>query len=240
MEGASTRPTFPLLDFPLGEFTDNIAVFLQPTNEPNLVPRVLHAASVLGSTTSVWPVVVLTVDSSQLLESASLRRAVKQKRIFIQPLPAGLDIPDRAAVSMFLASPWLWQRMAAANRILLFGPDSILCANSNSTVDDYVEFDMIGIPGSLSLLNPKLFLEATQRLAVEERGRGQSGASDEGFYSLLQDMGANLPSLEISKSFLAEKDYSEAALGYVQSISLPKGRARQIHEWCPEAGLIEH
>jgi len=42
---------------------------------------------------------------------------------------------------------WLWRAMAA-DKVLVFGGNSAICANSKLTVQDFVKYDWVGPPWS--------------------------------------------------------------------------------------------
>lgn len=138
-----------------------------PSRAPNLVPIILHFANILGPR---WPVVLLTL-RARWAEPASpaFRRHAAAGRVRVDFLPEGTAFPSHAAVSLFLARPWLWERFQSAGRVLLFQADSVLCGASGRAVEDYLGWDFVGAPvapaygvgynGGLSLRNPRLLLE---------------------------------------------------------------------------------
>ena len=238
----------PLVDLPTYEFRDSVAVIIEPFLQPNLVPVMLHFASVLGSTRSRWPVVLFTREESWTTpESIPFQRALRDQRIHVRPLPSDQDFKSRTAVSNFLAGPWLWERLASANRVLLFQLDSILCANANATVDDFLQYDMVGAPiaphigkgynGGLSLRNPKLFLDVAkdpERQFINEAEEFE----DQWFFVRLTEKGAHLPSADVAKTFAVETMYYERPLGYHQPTRWQKENMEQIGKWCPEVGML--
>lgn len=138
-----------------------------PSTVANLVPVMLHFASVLGPK---WPIVLVT-SLANWIEPASpaFRRLMDEDRIRIHFLPEGTVFPNHTSVSVFLTEPWLWEQFESADRVLLFQADSVLCSKSATRVDDFAEWDLIGAPissqfgvgfnGGLSLRNPKRILE---------------------------------------------------------------------------------
>lgn len=150
-------------------FPDSVAVIMEtdPNAVANLVPLMLHFASVLGPK---WPIVLVT-SLANWTEPASpaFLRLLREDRIRIHFLPEGTTFPDHASVSVFLTQPWLWEQFESADRVLLFQADSIICSKSAARVDDFAEWDLVGAPissqygvgfnGGLSLRNPKIVLE---------------------------------------------------------------------------------
>lgn len=141
-----------------------------PARVANLVPVMLHFASVLGPR---WPVVLLT-RKDRWVEPASpaFRRLMAERQLHIYFLPEETAFPDHRSVSVFLTRPWFWEQFESAGRVLLFQADSVVCASSGRAVDDFLEWDLIGAPvaaqygvgynGGLSLRNPKLVLEVVR------------------------------------------------------------------------------
>ncbi|KAL3418600.1 hypothetical protein PVAG01_10316 [Phlyctema vagabunda] len=149
----------------------NVAVIIEDRPLSNLAPLLLHFSSVLGPD---WPIVLYTSEGKQP-GSLPFRRAVEEGRISVRNLPDGIAFTQHQAVSQFLTSPWLWDQLAPAGHVLLFQADSILCANSDLRVDDFLGYDFVGAPiyvpanpaaghgeglnGGLSLRNRSMILD---------------------------------------------------------------------------------
>ncbi|KAI8267133.1 hypothetical protein K4K58_008607 [Colletotrichum sp. SAR11_239] len=224
---------------------NNVAVITEthPAKVPNLVPIMLHFASSLGPK---WPVVLLTLQENwQMPESMQFRQLVEAKRIVILYLPPGTAFPDHKSVTYFMVRPWLWELFSPANRILLFQVDSILCSQSTSKVDDFLEWDFIGAPilkkhgngynGGLSIRNPRLFLDIIKE---QQKNPGRLKVEDQWFFERLQERNARLPTEDQAKRFAVETIFYETPLGYHQPKRwLPK-RMDEIRAWCPEVDMI--
>jgi Protein of unknown function (DUF5672) len=145
---------------------DKVAVILEDRNLTHLMPLMMHFSAVLGPT---WPIVLFTSPNATLSTSAPFQRAVADSRILIKYIPEGTKLKTSHAVSSFLTEPWFWEQLAPSKRVLLFQADSILCANSPTRVDDFLEYDMVGAPigafwgegfnGGLSLRNREMILD---------------------------------------------------------------------------------
>ncbi|KAG9233319.1 hypothetical protein BJ875DRAFT_49911 [Amylocarpus encephaloides] len=155
---------------------NKVATIVETRPLPNLVPLILHFASVLGPE---WPIVIFTTAgvSEKLKEaqmSAPFAKLVHNNRIHIATLPPDVVFSNSVAVSTFLTTAWVWEQLAPADHVLLFQTDSILCSNSEKKMEDYLEYDFIGAPlegtgwgqgfnGGLSLRNRNLILEVIQQ-----------------------------------------------------------------------------
>lgn len=138
-----------------------------PSRVANLVPLMLHFATVLGPR---WPVVLVTQRANwDEPPSPAFRRLMREQRIRIYFLPEATTFPDHESVSVFLTQPWLWEQFEhVGGRVLLFQADSVLCSRSAARVDDFLQYDLVGAPiapaygvgfnGGLSLRNPRAVL----------------------------------------------------------------------------------
>ncbi|CAN8103642.1 unnamed protein product [Discula destructiva] len=176
-------------DFPKAAgFTGNVALIMEeePTAIHNFAPVVTHFRNTLDPS---WQMVILTRRGWSIPQSLMLRNQLASGSIKVRFLPPEFDhFPSHSSVSIFLTSPWLWEQFENVNRLFMFQPDSILCANANATVDDFLEWDYIGAPmasewidsrkgdetheahpdaqgfnGGLCMRNPRLFLELARR-----------------------------------------------------------------------------
>ncbi|CAN8100810.1 unnamed protein product [Discula destructiva] len=222
---------------------------------PNLSSIMLLFANILGPK---WPVVLLTLESTWTPpESAPFQRLLSTGQIRIRFLPPNTTFPDHHSVSLFFTSPWIWEQFAAANRMLLFQADSVLCASSPLSVDDFAAYDLVGAPiasqhgvgynGGLSLRNPRVFLEIARDPAhdfVADSGDGgwqianDKKFEDQWFYNRLVERGAVLPDLEVARTFAVETVFHATPLGYHQPARWQQGNMGRILDWCPEVGMI--
>lgn len=122
-----------------------VAAIVETRRSGNIVPLVLHFATVLGPD---WPVVIYTdaENFGSFSSSAALTRFQKAGRIVLRPLANGVYFPSWDSVTTFLTNRWLWDDLAPAENILLFQSDSILCSNSVRSVEEFFEWDFIGAP----------------------------------------------------------------------------------------------
>ncbi|KAJ9132288.1 hypothetical protein NKR19_g9359 [Coniochaeta hoffmannii] len=215
----------------------------------------LHFSSVLGPT---WTVILYTLPatwSPPPSSSPPLRRALDAGTIQIRHLPANTTFPSSYSVSLFLASPWLWAQLSTSRRVLLFQTDSVICAASPVSPEDFFEYDFIGAPipaelgrgynGGLSLRNPRLFLD----VAREEDFVGDGDEfEDQWFYRKLRERRGReggegkaevvLPTEHVARTFSVEGIWYDRPLGYHQPQRWQAERMGQIEAWCPEVGML--
>lgn len=219
------------------------AIIIESDIVPNLVPLMLHFATVLGP---AWGMILFTTKDRWVEPlSPAFQRLRADHRIEVRFLPPGTELTSSAAVSRFLTSPWIWEQLQAARRVLLFQSDSVLCAKSEARVEDYFAYDLVGAPiaavygqgynGGLSLRNPRLFLQV-----VRETDFAASGQEfeDQFFYGELLRRGAALPGEDVAKTFSVETIYYETPLGYHQPQRWQAGNMAAIEEWCPEVKML--
>ncbi|KAB5551415.1 hypothetical protein GE09DRAFT_1174348 [Coniochaeta sp. 2T2.1] len=216
--------------------------------DPHVVPIILHFASVLAPW---WTLILYTLeDNWKMPPSATFRRAVETGKLSIKFLPADTKLTNSGSVSRFLAKPWLWEQLAWAERILMFQADSILCAGAEMTVDDFVEYDLVGAPidahygqgynGGLSIRNPSLFLRITRETDFEKSG---DEFEDQWFYKEAKaradkGQGVNLPEVDVAKQFAVETIDYPRPLGYHQPERWRKDQMKEIEAWCPEVRML--
>ncbi|KAI9105552.1 hypothetical protein DFS34DRAFT_599892 [Phlyctochytrium arcticum] len=224
------------------------AVIIETSPSATLVPILVHFAAVLGPR---WHVALYTSASTWTENPTSIpfQRLLESKQLSVRFLPPEVQFTDSAAVSRFLTAPWLWQELVESKRILMFQLDSIICANSNVTVDDFLKWDYIGAPidgkfgvgynGGLSIRNPKLLLDL-----INEKGSitDPRDFEDQWFFRQLSalgpEKGVKLPDAETAKKFAVETIYYERPLGYHQPSRWQAGNMNEIETWCPEVKML--
>ncbi|EPE28100.1 hypothetical protein GLAREA_04891 [Glarea lozoyensis ATCC 20868] len=242
----STKEGFPI--------RDKVAVIVETRPTRNLLPIILHFASVLGPE---WPIIFLTRESvintlqAHAQGSHPFKRIVKSGQVKIIELPSDPPLLEYEGVSHFLASEWFWNLMNPAKHMLLFQVDSMICANSGRKVEDFFEWDFVGAAhpfwkgafnGGLALRNVSLSQEVVRRYNisddVNEKGNGLGMFEDAWFWDKMKDMGGHFPSPEKAGEFAVDYIWSERPLGF-HGINKNEqvARAEQIYEYCPEAML---
>jgi Protein of unknown function (DUF5672) len=237
-----------------GGFTigKKVAAIIEDRPMANLIPLILHFSSVLGPD---WPIILFT-SLKNVTESAPFMRAIKGNVLKIHALPDGLKFTNHQSVSNFLARTWFWEQLAPAEHVLLFQADSILCANAPQTVDDYLQYDFVGAPidaaygegfnGGLSLRNRQMTLDIIEANLPEDGGDILGvGFEDQWFHKKMLALspkpngkpGANLPPVDVAKTFAVETIYYDRPLGYHQVTRWQNGNIEEIAKWCPEYSL---
>lgn len=132
-------------DYFNGTIFNKVAVIIEDSYRPEVIPLILHFSSVLGPT---WPILLYTSieEVGRFSTSAALSRYLTQGLIQIRNLPQAVLFTDLKARNSFMTSAWLWENLAPAEHILLFNSDSMLCSNAATSVDDFFAYDLVGTP----------------------------------------------------------------------------------------------
>ncbi|PVH89036.1 hypothetical protein DL98DRAFT_508872 [Cadophora sp. DSE1049] len=239
----------------------NVAAIIEDRPLSNLAPLLLHFSSVLGPT---WPIVLFTSENTLLNQSIPFQRAVNEGRISLRSLPSDIHFESHRAVSELLTIPWFWEQLAPAGHVLLFQADSILCANSDKRVDDFLEYDFVGAPievptqginghgeglnGGLSLRNRTMILDivtkSSWKTEMDDGTISQEGCvtkkpclkfEDQWFYHKMKEIpGSRLPTKEVAATFAVETVWYDRPLGYHQVERWNADKMDRVATWCPE------
>ena len=240
--------------------TKNVAVIIEDRPLSNLAPLMLYFSSILGPS---WPIILFTSGDSAP-NTPAFQRAVDDGHISVQKLPDGVHFDEHRAVTEFLTLPWLWEQLAPAGHVLMFQADSIICANSERRVEDFLQYDFVGAPidvptdpsfghgegynGGLSLRNRSMMLDIVNKFSwaaeMKEGSISLTGCvtqepclkfEDQWFYHKMKDIpGVRLPTKEVAASFAVETVWYDTPLGYHQVERWNSAKMDQVAEWCPE------
>ncbi|EHL02042.1 hypothetical protein M7I_1996 [Glarea lozoyensis 74030] len=206
----STKEGFPI--------RDKVAVIVETRPTRNLLPIILHFASVLGPE---WPIIFLTRESvintlqAHAQGSHPFKRIVKSGQVKIIELPSDPPLLEYEGVEDFFE----WDFVGAAH-----------------------PFWKGAFNGGLALRNVSLSQEVVRRYNisddVNEKGNGLGMFEDAWFWDKMKDMGGHFPSPEKAGEFAVDYIWSERPLGF-HGINKNEqvARAEQIYEYCPEAML---
>lgn len=151
---------------------------------------------------------------------------------------------SRGAYNCLLRTRAFWS-CSRAEHVLIFQSDSILCAGSPYSVDDFLEYDYIGAPwpegkvgnGGLSLRRRQAMLELIENKAA---------------WSVPEDLyftiGINrskrfrVAPVELAQRFSTDRVYEESVgtpFGVHQPSSLQFGDSKKLLQSCPEAKALD-
>lgn len=238
------------VNLPAFQLENKVAVIIETRDLSSLTPLLAHFSSVLGPS---WPIVLYTSPTAAVPRSAPFKRLIDARQLQVRFLPSTVVFKTRQDVSDFLTESWLYDQLAPAEHMLFFQSDSMLCARSEATVDDFLEFDFIGAPidekyghgfnGGLSMRNRKVMLDIINTFRGEQEKNRNTTASvgfeDQWFYKqLLGRTDAKIPTMEEASRFAVETVWYDTPLGFHQVSRWQKDKLKEVDVWCPEHRLV--
>lgn len=84
---------------------------------------------------------------AHLNESYAIRSQVEIGKLDLTYIPANMSTDGSEQISRFLTNLWLYETiLQPAEWLLVFQTDSILCANSQQSLNNWLEYDWVGAP----------------------------------------------------------------------------------------------
>jgi len=84
---------------------------------------------------------------SFLNQSRALKPYIESKKLVASMLPSQYSVADREQTSrMFTDLAFYKEILHPAENLLVFQPDSILCANSDRYLEEWLEYEWVGAP----------------------------------------------------------------------------------------------
>ncbi|KAF4469949.1 hypothetical protein FALBO_3151 [Fusarium albosuccineum] len=79
--------------------------------------------------------------------SSAIRQHVLDGKLELNVIPPNMSTQGQEMISRFFTTLWLYETvLQPAEWLLVFQTDSIVCANSKKSLDDFLEYDWIGAP----------------------------------------------------------------------------------------------
>ncbi|KAL7934775.1 hypothetical protein V8C35DRAFT_326676 [Trichoderma chlorosporum] len=126
--------------------TSKVALLIENRSSPILAPLMLHFISVvppdwhfrfMGSPLSV----------ASINRSAAIRHQVAIGKLDLTYIPENMSTNGQEEISQFLTTLWLYEAvLQPAEWLLVFQTDSMLCANSRLSLNDFLGYDWVGAP----------------------------------------------------------------------------------------------
>ncbi len=123
-----------------------VALLIENRPFPLLAPLMLHFISVvppdwrfrfMGSVESV----------AYINESVAIQQQVAAGKLDLTYIPANMTTGSQEEISQFLTNLWIYEvYLQPAEWLLIFQSDSMLCANSKQTLNDFLDYDWVGAP----------------------------------------------------------------------------------------------
>jgi hypothetical protein len=123
-----------------------VALLVENRPLPLLAPLILHFMSVvppdwrfrfMGSIESV----------AHLGASHAIQDQVRIGKLDVTYIPSNMSTAGQEMISRFLTNLWIYERVLfPAEWLLVYQTDSILCANSKQSLNDWLDYDWVGAP----------------------------------------------------------------------------------------------
>ncbi|KAL3428033.1 hypothetical protein PVAG01_01542 [Phlyctema vagabunda] len=192
---------------------------------------------------------------AHLRSSSHISSLEESGKLVIVPLPSNYSVADREAVSQMFTDIGLYRDvLKPAENLLVWQPDSIFCANSKESLNDWLKWDWVGAPWSATAQyggNGGLSLRKVSRIlkVLEKRNRPHFDGALEDLWltsRLAELKGAKMPNATISKHFSVESVWDDNPLGYHvgwlgvhhEQIWDSERQVKHIMEYCPEVKII--
>ncbi|KAI9681107.1 MAG: hypothetical protein M1817_002389 [Caeruleum heppii] len=191
---------------------------------------------------------------ASLNASVAIRHQVSTGKLDLTYIPANMSTNGQEMISQFLTTLWLYETvLRPAEWLLIFQTDSILCANSKSSLNDWLDYDWVGAPWSPSSRyggNGGLSLRRVSAIVTVLKNQvriPETEPEDVWLTSRLgHRTGAKVANGSLSLEFSGENYYSERPMGFhtggsgaylgSQIWGTPELR-QQLYDYCPEIKL---
>lgn len=113
---------------------------------PILSPLILHFMSVVPPD---WRFRFMGSDESvaHVNTSRAIQQHVKSGKLDLTYIPANMTTGSQEEISRFLTNLWLYETvLQPAEWLLVFQTDSMLCANSRQSLNNWLDYDWVGAP----------------------------------------------------------------------------------------------
>ncbi|KAI0022008.1 hypothetical protein F4780DRAFT_789456 [Xylariomycetidae sp. FL0641] len=194
-----------------------VALLIENRALGHLAPLLLHMMAVvpadwrfrfMGSRASV----------GRVNGSVAVRAAVAAGKLDLTYIPGNLSTAGQEAISAFLTTRWVYEALLRpAEWLLVFQTDSVLCANSRRSLDDFLAYDWVGAPwdpagryggnGGLSLRRVAAILDV---LRDQQRAPGSEPEDVWLTERLAHRPGARMANGSLSLTFSGEMHRGEA------------------------------
>lgn len=187
--------------------------------------------------------------------SMAIQDQVNIGKMDLTYIPSNMSVAGTEQISTFLTNLWVYETLLApAEWLLIFQEDSMLCANSEQSLNDWLDYDYVGAPWSLKSKgggNGGLSLRKVSSIieVLKHQVRLPKTEPEDVWLSnrLNQRVGAKVANGTTENKFSGEMISSISPMGYHLggsgkilhggSWGTPEKRER-IYAWCPEVKMI--
>jgi len=147
-----TIPRLPSVSLDYGKLPESpynaskVALLVENRVNPILAPLMLHFMSVVPPD---WRFRFMgSLESVEYLNtSRAIRNHVESGKLDLTYIPANMTTGSQEEISRFLTNLWLYETvLQPAEWLLVFQTDSMLCANSRQSLNNWLDYDWVGAP----------------------------------------------------------------------------------------------
>jgi hypothetical protein len=199
-----------------------LALLVETRPLPHLPALFAHMSSIIPPE---WTFLFLGSNISVpfMRGSPTVTQLESSGRLRLDFIPNNYSLTSRESISQMYTDLHLYETiLAPAEHLLTFQPDSIFCANAPTTLNDFLDWDWIGAPWSVTAthggnggLSLRKVSKILQVLRKEKRTNGDGALEDLWLSDRINALkGANMPNATMSKTFSVESVWDEKPLGY--------------------------
>ncbi|KAK3996114.1 hypothetical protein QBC44DRAFT_6906 [Cladorrhinum sp. PSN332] len=230
-----------------------VALLIEPRPLPHLVPHILY---MIGVVPPDWRFLFIGSEKSVagVEEAAAIRHQQVAGKLDLMVLPEPWDIGNKEGVYRTLTDVRFYDEfMPGVEWILKYEADSILCANSETSVDEWLHWDFVGAPrrvddhfagnGGLSLRRAS----AIRRVLSFQARLNNSDPEDEWFGKRVYVLPGAKTAKGVEEAFTVEDVYFENSMGFHirdggnginSAVWEDPDQRKKIFNYCPEISLI--
>lgn len=220
-----------------------VGVILETRPHPALPTVVANVRERLGIPVQIFH----GVSNAEFIRCSAIGSDIKSGTVQLSKMAT--DSLSAPRYNALLLSPDFWSRMIGREKILIFQTDSILCRNSDYTIDDFRSFDYIGSAwsrkrpigmiidggnGGLSLRNWRMCVEAIRRFRPDRWPGGEDGFF--GFH--IELMGGQVGKRRACTRFGTQCTFQSRSFGAHQISNLPPKDQSAFLKYSPEAAFL--
>lgn len=233
-----------------------VALLMETRPLPYLPALLSHFISILPPAWS-FRFVGSTPVMALLSASNALSYHIQTGKLNLTEIPSEYPINSQEAISTTLTTASFYRDfLAPAEWLLIFQSDSILCAASERSIEDWVSenYTWLGAPWNLGVRggNGGLSLRHVPPIValLEQETRPAHSDAWEDLWlcdRLIAMPGTNMPDPQVARHFSVEGVWTERPFGYhlrgsgnllVPEIWGNKTRKKEVFEYCPEVKII--
>ncbi|TGJ72983.1 hypothetical protein EYR41_000103 [Orbilia oligospora] len=234
-----------------------LALLIETRPMGHLAPLLLHMITIVPPD---WRFLFLGTNESisHLNSSLPVQGHERNGKLDLMLIPENISVAGAEETSQTFTNLWFYDEVLGGNRgvehLLVFQTDSILCANSELSLNDWLQYDWVGAPWNLQDKfggNGGLSLRKISKIKQVLQFQERIPETDPEDLWLIKRIGllpgANMATARQEAEFSVENVWHSSPMGFHLGMSgerLPGGvwdredNRKRIYEYCPEIKMI--